>query len=123
MFRMSNLAVLVALAAGAAGGWAAASGRFDSLLKAEPKTAAAESCPLAGGDCCKSPDQAAVLAAVNAHNQKVSATLQKDGKKPNILYIMGDDIGWFQVGAYHRGIMSGLTPNLDKLASQGMVLT
>ena len=28
-------------------------------------------------------------------------------KKPNILVIMGDDVGWFNVGAYHRGIMSG----------------
>src|SRR5438128_475467 len=44
-------------------------------------------------------------------------------KKPNILVIMGDDVGWFNVGAYHRGIMSGKTPNLDKLASQGMLFT
>lgn len=44
-------------------------------------------------------------------------------KKPNILVIMGDDIGWFNVGAYHRGIMSGKTPNLDKLASEGMLFT
>ncbi|MFH1113354.1 MAG: arylsulfatase [Pseudomonadota bacterium] len=44
-------------------------------------------------------------------------------KKPNILFIMGDDVGWFNIGAYHRGIMSGKTPNLDKLASQGMMFT
>ena len=44
-------------------------------------------------------------------------------KKPNILVIMGDDVGWFNVGAYHRGIMSGKTPNLDKLAAQGMMFT
>lgn len=44
-------------------------------------------------------------------------------KKPNILVIMGDDIGWFNIGAYHQGIMSGKTPNLDKLASQGMRFT
>ena len=44
-------------------------------------------------------------------------------KKPNILIIMGDDIGWFNIGAYHQGIMSGKTPNLDKLASQGMRFT
>jgi len=36
---------------------------------------------------------------------------------------MGDDIGWFNIGAYHRGIMSGKTPNLDKLAAQGMLFT
>ena len=44
-------------------------------------------------------------------------------KKPNILVIMGDDVGWFNVGAYSRGIMSGKTPNLDSLASQGMMFT
>jgi arylsulfatase A-like enzyme len=46
-----------------------------------------------------------------------------DGKKPNILVIMGDDVGWFNIGAYHQGIMSGRTPNLDKLASEGMRFT
>ena len=45
------------------------------------------------------------------------------GKQPNILVIMGDDIGWFNVGAYHQGIMSGKTPNLDKLAAEGMRFT
>jgi arylsulfatase A-like enzyme len=44
-------------------------------------------------------------------------------KKPNILVIMGDDVGWFNIGAYNRGIMSGKTPNLDKLASEGMLFT
>jgi arylsulfatase len=44
-------------------------------------------------------------------------------KKPNILVIMGDDVGWFNIGAYHRGMMSGRTPNLDKLAAQGMMFT
>ena len=45
------------------------------------------------------------------------------GKQPNILVIMGDDIGWFNIGAYHQGIMSGKTPNLDKLAADGMRFT
>jgi arylsulfatase A-like enzyme len=44
-------------------------------------------------------------------------------KKPNILVIMGDDVGWFNIGAYHRGMMAGKTPNLDKLAAQGMMFT
>ena len=55
-----------------------------------------------------------------------SATLQAQAtsaKPPNILVIMGDDVGWFNIGAYHRGIMSGKTPNLDKLAAQGMMFT
>jgi arylsulfatase len=44
-------------------------------------------------------------------------------KKPNILVIMGDDVGWFNIGAYHEGIMSGKTPNLDRLAREGMRFT
>jgi arylsulfatase len=51
------------------------------------------------------------------------AQAQAPAHKPNILVIMGDDVGWFNIGAYHRGIMSGKTPNLDKLASQGMMFT
>jgi arylsulfatase len=43
--------------------------------------------------------------------------------QPNILVIFGDDIGWFNWGCYHRGIMSGKTPHIDKLASQGTLLT
>ncbi|HTY23647.1 MAG TPA: arylsulfatase [Desulfomonilaceae bacterium] len=53
----------------------------------------------------------------------VTASTYAADKKPNILFIMGDDVGWFNIGAYHRGIMSGKTPNLDKLASQGMMFT
>src|SRR5262245_6031753 len=45
------------------------------------------------------------------------------GQRPNIIFIMGDDIGWFNVGAYHQGIMASRTPNLDKLASEGMRFT
>jgi arylsulfatase A-like enzyme len=44
-------------------------------------------------------------------------------QKPNILVIMGDDVGWFNIGAYHQGIMSGKTPNLDQLAAQGLRFT
>ena len=44
-------------------------------------------------------------------------------KKPNIVVIMGDDIGMWNIGAYHRGMMAGKTPNLDKLAKEGMLFT
>src|SRR3954468_2381371 len=40
-------------------------------------------------------------------------------KKPNILFIMGDDIGWMQPSCYHRGLMVGETPNIDRLAKEG----
>ena len=40
-------------------------------------------------------------------------------KKPNILFIMGDDIGIMNVGAYHQGLMVGETPHIDRLATEG----
>jgi len=44
-------------------------------------------------------------------------------QKPNIVVIMGDDIGIWNIGAYHRGMMCGRTPNLDKMAKEGMLFT
>src|ERR1700687_6194873 len=52
-----------------------------------------------------------------------TAIAQTPAKKPNILVIMGDDGGWFNVGDYHQGLMAGKTPNLDKLAAEGMRFT
>jgi arylsulfatase len=40
-------------------------------------------------------------------------------QKPNILFIMGDDIGWMQPGIYHRGLMVGETPNIDRIGNEG----
>ncbi len=51
------------------------------------------------------------------------ATAVAADKQPNIVFIMGDDIGWFNVGAYHQGMMAGRTPNLDRLSAQGMRFT
>ena len=42
---------------------------------------------------------------------------------PNIVVIMGDDIGWSNIGVYNQGIMAGRTPNLDQLANEGMRFT
>jgi arylsulfatase A-like enzyme len=50
------------------------------------------------------------------------ATAQQQ-QKPNIVVIMGDDIGMWNIGAYHRGLMAGRTPNLDKIAKEGMLFT
>jgi arylsulfatase A-like enzyme len=48
---------------------------------------------------------------------------QSNGKQPNVLVIMSDDVGWSNLGAYHRGILASRTPNLDRLAAQGMLFT
>jgi len=50
------------------------------------------------------------------------ATAQQQ-QRPNIVVIMGDDIGMWNIGAYHRGLMAGRTPNLDKIAKEGMLFT
>ena len=54
---------------------------------------------------------------------QAQAQAQAQAQRPNIVFIMGDDIGWANVGVYNQGIMAGRTPNLDQLASQGMRFT
>ena len=56
-----------------------------------------------------------------ALNRRV-ALIRLDAK-PNIVVIMGDDIGIWNIGAYHRGMMAGRTPNLDQVAAEGMLFT
>ena len=41
--------------------------------------------------------------------------------KPNILVIWGDDVGMWNLSAYHRGMMGGSTPNIDRIANEGMI--
>ena len=51
------------------------------------------------------------------------STAHAQADKPNIVFIMGDDIGMWNIGAYHRGLMAGRTPNIDKLAADGAIFT
>ena len=54
-------------------------------------------------------------------DRKLSALEQKYGKKPNIIYILSDDVGWGTLGCYGGGKICGMpTPNLDKMAHEGM---
>jgi len=65
---------------------------------------------LAGGLAC------ALGPAASAQNQAASA-------KPNILVIMGDDIGYWNISAYNRGMMGYRTPNIDRIANEGAIFT
>ena len=49
--------------------------------------------------------------------------VQAQQPKPNILVIMGDDIGWFNPSIYHRGLMGYQTPNIDRIAREGAMFT
>src|SRR6516165_2822514 len=50
-----------------------------------------------------------------------AAAQQQQQAKPNILFIMGDDIGWMQPSIYHRGLMVGETPNIDRIGNEGAI--
>src|SRR5882724_11189347 len=50
-----------------------------------------------------------------------SAPASAQGTKPNILFIMGDDIGIMQPSIYHRGLMVGETPNIDRIGNDGAI--
>ena len=62
----------------------------------------------------------ALLAAVTVASPPAAAQQQQ---RPNIIFIMGDDIGWSNIGVYNQGIMAGRTPNLDRLGNEGMRFT
>lgn len=51
------------------------------------------------------------------------AVAQQSPQKPNILFIMGDDIGWMQPSIYHQGLMVGETPNIDRIGQEGAKFT
>ncbi|TIU97062.1 MAG: arylsulfatase [Mesorhizobium sp.] len=52
-----------------------------------------------------------------------SAKAQAAGAKPNILVIFGDDVGYWNLSAYNRGMMGYRTPNIDRIASEGAIFT
>ena len=54
--------------------------------------------------------------------QKLAALEKKFGKKPNIVYILADDIGYTELGSYGGGKVRGAaTPNLDRMADEGTI--
>ena len=60
----------------------------------------------------------ALFAAVMVASMPAAAQQQQ---KPNILFIMGDDIGLMQPSIYHRGLMVGETPNIDRIGNEGAI--
>ena len=52
-----------------------------------------------------------------------TASAQQQQQRPNILVIMGDDIGYWNISAYNRGMMGYRTPNIDRIAAEGAIFT
>jgi arylsulfatase A-like enzyme len=62
---------------------------------------------------------AALPLVAQAAQAQAQAQAPVQAQKPNIVVIMGDDIGWSNIGAYNRGMMAGTTPNIDQIATGG----
>ena len=62
---------------------------------------------------------AALAALAMASALPASSAMAQATSKPNIMFIMGDDIGWMQPSIYHRGLMVGETPNIDRIGHEG----
>ena len=67
---------------------------------------------------CVAVSALATLALVGA-----AGAAQAEAQKPNILVIMGDDIGYWNISAYNRGMMGYRTPNIDRIANEGAIFT
>ena len=63
----------------------------------------------------------AALAALTTASALTASSAMAQTDKPNIMFIMGDDIGWMQPSIYHRGLMVGETPNIDRIGNEGAI--
>ncbi|WLD12033.1 arylsulfatase [Planctellipticum variicoloris] len=106
---------------------ASAAMEFPSINEATSSTASVNlsvpTCSQAGSGCCSKGLSRGDQLAVAAHNELVAASLAQSGKKPNICIIWGDDIGQSNVSIYTHGLMGYQTPNIDRIAREGMLFT
>ena len=66
----------------------------------------------------------ALLAFICVRGRRIGrASAQQQMQKPNILVIMGDDIGYWMSAPYDRGGMGHRTPNIDRIANEGAIFT
>ena len=88
-----------------------------------PQGAAPSEAPAASSPA-RAPARAPVAAPGSGTPTPSARAISVDsGKKPNILVIWGDDIGQDNISAYHRGLMGGTTPNIDRIAKEGAMMT
>src|SRR5262245_56227455 len=91
-------------------GWLAGSGRLDMTAKAgssqpAPVVAISSSGEQLATCCDRCAGREAYLVRGDVPAAVAGAAKKQDGKKPNILIIWGDDIGWFNPSCYHGGVM------------------
>jgi arylsulfatase len=123
MKKRPYLSTVPVVAVSALLGYAAANANwtaFDRAAAAPIVTSTPAPAKATAPACCTTDG---TKAALLAHNSKVSANLAQAGKKPNILVIMGDDIGIPQISAYTQGLMGYKTPHIDRIAKEGALFT
>jgi arylsulfatase len=126
MTRKSTVFQALALMAiGAILGFVAASSdRFRPAVAAQPP---ADPGPRAAANrpasCGAGEIGRGTLLALAERSHQSATNAAQDGKKPNILVIFGDDIGQTNVSAYSMGLMGYRTPNIDRIAREGMIFT
>jgi arylsulfatase A-like enzyme len=102
-------------------GYAAALSRPSQKADARPAEQS-KAAPTAPG-CCSDGLSKAGMIALATHNEAAADKAAAAGKKPNILIIWGDDIGWYNASCYNHGVMGYKTPNIDRLAKEGGLFT
>ena len=130
MLKNTRLQMIAMLAVGGLLGYAAASGKLD-LFKAnagrpEQLPADKESTPVEPAvlTCCSiGSTRGQLVGRADANVKAAVARAEQNGKKPNILVVWGDDIGYWNVSAYNRGMMAYRTPNIDRIAKEGAIFT
>jgi arylsulfatase A-like enzyme len=129
LVKKNHLFTFAVLAIGTALGWTAATGSLSvsptSRAESETTTAASSIAPSANdASCCDVPAKSPfALASYQAQGNAAAAAKPATGKNPNILVIWGDDIGTWNISHNNRGMMGYQTPNIDRIAREGVGFT
>jgi arylsulfatase A-like enzyme len=123
-----TLRTLALVAAGSLVGYAAA--RIDippavsaAAVSSDRRGTEASASTPANASCCALPSDREQLLALAEPSKSSAVAAAQQEKKPNILVIFGDDIGQTNVSAYSMGLMGYRTPNIDRIAREGMIFT
>jgi arylsulfatase A-like enzyme len=127
--KKPKLQIMLALSLGAGLGYITAINGLDMPRSAgaasEPGSRSTQASACAEGiTCCLDGATRSGLASVAVTaNRPGSTEPVQSAKKPNIVIIWGDDIGQSNVSAYSMGVMGYRTPNIDRVAKEGMIFT
>jgi arylsulfatase len=123
MFKRTHLMAVAMMALGGLLGYATATGQFTVLWQCRAAAQPDEPGLTENSDlncCAEQTSRGLLLAQADDREARQPA---KNGKKPNILVIFGDDIGQSNISAYTHGLMGYRTPNIDRIAREGVLFT